>query len=53
MKTINLSLCAYIAEYIHEEITRGTPLGEIDKYTISQAIEAFEGGASIGADNDD
>lgn len=53
MEKINLSLCNYIAQYVHEEVTRGTPLIEIDKYTIFQAIESFENGTLIGENNED
>jgi len=36
------ALLAYIADYINEEIDRGAT---IDKYTITDAVLAFEGGA--------
>lgn len=42
MRSSNLSLCAYIADYINEEIERGN---EIDTQTIVDAIEAYLGGA--------
>jgi hypothetical protein len=35
-------LCSYLADYINEEISRGA---SIDKYTMSEALEAFTGGA--------
>jgi hypothetical protein len=41
-KFITLALIAYIADYVNEEITRGAT---IDKYTITDAIDAFNGGA--------
>ena len=40
--TVSLELIAYLADYINEEIARGST---IDKYTITEAILSFEGGA--------
>ena len=39
---ITLALVSYIAEYVNEELQRGAT---IDKYTITDAIDAFNGGA--------
>ena len=39
---LSTALLAYIADYINEEIDRGAT---IDKYTITDAVLAFEGGA--------
>jgi hypothetical protein len=50
---IDTKLCAYIADYIQEEISRGVGLCEIDKYMIAMAIDAYQGGADIGGDNDE
>lgn len=46
--TLSLELIAYLADYINEEIARGAT---IDKYTITEAILSFEGGA--GDDSND
>ena len=35
-------LTSYIADYVNEELSRGA---SIDKYTITDAIMSFEGGA--------
>ena len=40
-----LELSKYIATYIQEELNRGKTISDIDKWMISDAIEAFEGGA--------
>ena len=37
-------MCNYIADYINEELARGTI---IDMYTIRDAIECYEGDAWI------
>jgi len=39
------ALATYVADYVNEEKDRGNA---IDKYTISNAIDAFEGGAMGG-----
>lgn len=39
------ALSTYVADYVNEEKDRGNT---IDKYTISNAIDAFEGGAMGG-----
>lgn len=40
--SIPLALISYIADYVNEELDRGAT---IDKYTITDAIIAYEGGA--------
>jgi len=50
---IDSKLCAYIADYIQEELTRGIGIVEIDKYMIFMAIEAYQGGAAIGANDEE
>lgn len=40
---ISVQLMAYIADYINEEIQRGAT---IDKYTITDAVMSFDGGAN-------
>ena len=40
--SIPLALISYIADYVNEELERGAT---IDKYTITDAIIAYEGGA--------
>jgi hypothetical protein len=47
---LDMLLCAYLSEYINEELHRGAI---IDKYTISDAIDAFYGGASIESTNEE
>ena len=42
---ITYELISYITDYINEEITRGA---SIDKYTVTDAILSFEGGAADG-----
>ena len=39
---VTTELLAYIADYVNEELDRGAT---IDKYTITDAVLAFEGGA--------
>ncbi len=51
--TIDLKMCSYIAEYIQEEFSRGAGVLDIDKYLISMAIEAYQGGAAIGEEDED
>ena len=46
---LNMELCAYLSDYINEEISRGAA---IDKYTVSDAIDAFYSGASIESTNE-
>ena len=41
-KTMTPELTSYIADYVNEELSRGA---SIDKYTITDAIMSFEGGA--------
>lgn len=43
---IDTKLCVYLADYVSEEISRGVPLSDIDKYTFSDALEAYKGGAA-------
>lgn len=50
---IDTALCAYIADYIQEELNRGCGVLDIDKYLISMAVEAYQGGAAIGEDNEE
>jgi hypothetical protein len=50
---IDTKLCAYIADYIQEELTRGIGIMEIDKYLVFMAIDAYQGGAAIGANDDE
>lgn len=47
---LNMALCAYLSDYINEELNRGAT---IDKYTVSDAIDAFYGGASIESTNEE
>jgi hypothetical protein len=53
MNTIDTKLCAYIAAYIQEEFARGCTAIDIDKYLIAMAIDAYNGGAAIGDDDDE
>ena len=46
---ITPALLSYIADYVNEELDRGAT---IDKYTITDAIDAFVGGASIESTNE-
>ena len=39
-------LAAYIADYVNEEIERGTQY--LDRFMIENAIEAWKGGANNG-----
>jgi hypothetical protein len=50
---IDTKLCAYIAAYIQEEFSRGCTAIDIDKYLIAMAIDAYQGGADIGGDNEE
>jgi len=52
MRTIDTELCAYIADYIQEELFRGCGTLEIDKYMIAMAIDAYQGGANIKEDEE-
>lgn len=45
----NLELMSYLADYINEEISRGAT---IDKYTIAEAIECYNGGAGDMEDSE-
>ena len=47
---LSMQLCAYLADYINEELHRGAT---IDKYSVSDAIDAFYGGASIESTNEE
>ena len=47
---LNMALCAYLSDYINEELSRGAT---IDKYTVSDAIDAFYAGASIESTNEE
>jgi len=40
--TAQQELASYLADYINEELERGN---EIDCFVVSNALEAFEGGA--------
>lgn len=40
-----IALCQYIAAYIQEELHRSLPPEHIDARLISQAMDAFNGGA--------
>lgn len=53
MNNLDLKLCAYIADYIQEEFDRGCNKSDIDKYLISMAIEAYQGGAAIGEEDEE
>jgi len=50
---IDLKMCSYIADYIQEEFSRGAGVLDIDKYLISTAIEAYQGGAAIGEEDEE
>ena len=52
-KMIDLKMCAYIADYIQEELNRGCGVLDIDKYMISMAIEDYHEGKAIGEEDDD
>jgi hypothetical protein len=41
-----MELAKYIAQYIQEEVSRGAGPDEISTWLISEAIDAFEGGAA-------
>ena len=47
---LNMQLCAYLSDYINEEIDQGAV---IDKYTVSDAIDAFYAGASVQSTNEE
>ena len=44
-----MKLATYIAEYINEEIDRN---GEIDKWAVLAAIDAYLGGAAEGQNDE-